>query len=568
MSGSSVYIGIKQHLSRRLLPLAAGMGVLIALLAPATYVVIEQKSVQHLTDLYAGDLAAKLQDLALEAPELWKYQTYKFADITRGFHPALDLIGFGVLDEKGTPIAGYSSNDVNKMLGKDLSLGEDLLYTKGTAPIVFNNRRVGTVEIFVSDNRLKQNTYVLFCISSAVGVLLAFTVFRFPVRVVGRMEESLAEVIDALQKSERKYRSLVNNIPDVTWTADNKGNTLFLSPNLPRVYGFTPDEVCRDPSLWFGRIHPEDLERVKDAFVSLFLEGGTFDVEYRIRRKDGEWIWLHDRAVGTYERGGELLADGLFTDVTEHKQVVEKLAEQSRELARSNAELEQFAYVASHDLQEPLRMVSSYMQLLSRRYKGKLDEDADEFIAYAVDGANRMQRLINDLLAYSRVGSKGKEPQPIDCNDVMRQALDNLQEAVREAAVEIVVSPLPTIMGDEVQLMQLFQNLIGNAIKFHGDDPPRVEVGAEARGADWLFSVHDNGIGIEAKNFERIFQIFQRLHDRSHYPGTGIGLAVCKKIVERHHGTIWLESEPGKGTTFHFTIPAMKVSDDLKGGVS
>lgn len=558
MTHGLTYMGIKQHLSRRLLPLAILVGLLLALCAPLTYWIITHRNIQHMANLYAGDLAEKFKTLALDSPGLWKYQTYKFITINEQFHPPIDLLGFSVLDEHDKPIGGFQSGTGIQWKSGKLSFAEELKSTQGTAPIVFNNRRVGSVLVLVSDKRLLwANTYV-FCLSVFVGTCLAILMYRFPTRVVGEVEQTLCELFEKVKSSESKYRSLVSNIPDVTWTADRHGNTHFISPNVERIYGFNQEEIYSDPSLWFGRIHPDDLERVKDAFVSLFLEGGSFDVEYRLRRRDGEWIWLHDRAMGAYNRDGVICADGLFTDITERKHLEETLADQTRELARSNAELEQFAYVASHDLQEPLRMVSSYMQLFSRRYKGKLDADADEFIAYAVDGATRMQRLISDLLMYSRVGNKGKEPQPTDCNTIINNALDNLQEALRESCAEIHVLPMPIIMGDDVQLTQLFQNLIGNAVKFRGVEPPRVSVGAEPHGNYWLFSVRDNGIGIETTNYERIFQIFQRLHSRTSYPGTGIGLAVCKKIVERHGGKIWVESESGKGTTFFFTIPSLK----------
>ncbi len=238
-----------------------------------------------------------------------------------------------------------------------------------------------------------------------------------------------------------------------------------------------------------------------------------------------------------------------------------ELARKSEDLTRSNAELEQFAYVASHDLQEPLRMISSYVQLLSRRYSGKLDTDADEFIAYAVEGTKRMQQLINDLLAYSRVGTRGKPPVPTSFERVFSEAMSNLKIAVEESGAVVTHDELPTEVADEMQMVQLFQNLIGNAIKFKSQEAPRIHVSARAEEDEWIFSVKDNGIGIDPQFFDRIFTIFQRLHGRGEYPGTGIGLTVSKKIVERHGGRIWLESEPGSGTTFYFTIP-MQMRDN------
>lgn len=241
--------------------------------------------------------------------------------------------------------------------------------------------------------------------------------------------------------------------------------------------------------------------------------------------------------------------------IAERELAQEELRRQARELERSNAELEHFAYVASHDLQEPLRMVASYTQLLARRYKGQIDSDADEFIAYAVSGVTRMQALINDLLAYSRVNSRGNPFEPVDSSFIVDQVLSNLQEAVGDSSAVVTYDALPTVLSDSMQLTQLFQNLIGNAIKFHGENPPLIHLSAEQRADDWLFSIRDNGIGVDPQYAERIFLLFQRLHSRHEYPGTGIGLAVCKRIVERHGGSIWVDSEPGKGSTFYFTIP-------------
>ncbi|MGZ4953859.1 MAG: sensor histidine kinase [Methylobacter sp.] len=243
-----------------------------------------------------------------------------------------------------------------------------------------------------------------------------------------------------------------------------------------------------------------------------------------------------------------------FSDISAYRTAQEALSQRTEELARSNKELEQFAYVASHDLQEPLRMVASFTQLLSRRYRGKLDADADEFIHYAVDGATRMQTLINDLLAYSRIGSRNKPFEPVNLNSVLQRALANLHVAIEESHVKIVYDELPNTHGDLTQLTQLFQNLIGNAVKFRGELPP--EIGIKASDADkyWRIEIQDNGIGIAPEFFDRIFIIFQRLHNKEDYPGTGIGLSICKKIIERHGGQIEVKSDRGQGATFIFTL--------------
>jgi len=258
-----------------------------------------------------------------------------------------------------------------------------------------------------------------------------------------------------------------------------------------------------------------------------------------------------------------------YSEIQQHAAVLEeRVSERTAELKRSNEDLEQFSYVASHDLQEPLRMVSSYCQLLSQRYKGKLDEKADTYIAYATDGAMRMRELINDLLEYSRVGTRGKQFKPVDCQRAFAQAFANLRKIIQETNAVVLCDALPEVMGDEAQLVSLFQNLIGNAIKFHGDEPPRVYVSAELEAAEHVISVRDNGIGIDPEFFDRIFVIFQRLHTRTEYSSTGIGLAICKRVVERHGGRLWLESAPGSGSVFHFTIPSRVGEEKLMKGAT
>jgi len=274
--------------------------------------------------------------------------------------------------------------------------------------------------------------------------------------------------------------------------------------------------------------------------TALHRDGSVFPIELAI----SPILWGKRRFYAAFVR-----------DVTERKRAEQELARRAEELARSNADLEQFAYVASHDLQEPLRMVASYTQLLGRRYQGKLDADADEFIAFAVDGATRMQQLIQDLLSFSRVTTKGKELQLTDSRAACDQAIANLRAAMSESGTVVTTGSLPTVRADATQLTQLFQNLIGNAIKYRNECKPEVQVAATPVEDRWVFSVQDNGIGIEPQYFERIFQMFQRLHTRKQYTGTGVGLAICRKIVERHGGRIWVESQPGKGSAFLFTIP-------------
>jgi two-component system, chemotaxis family, sensor kinase Cph1 len=267
------------------------------------------------------------------------------------------------------------------------------------------------------------------------------------------------------------------------------------------------------------------------------------------------WVNVTVSLMRTPDGAPDYFAD-VVEDISPRKQAEEALQSALRDLRRSNTELEQFAYIASHDLQEPLHLVASYTQLLARRYQGKLDSDADDFIAFAVDGVHRMQHLINDLLAYSRVGTQGKPYQPVDTAAALERAVIIQGVSIRESGAVVTHDELPTVQADEWQLVRLFQNLVGNAIKFHGTEPPKVHVSARRAESEWVFAVRDNGIGIAPENFESIFVIFQRLHSRSEYPGTGIGLAICKKIVERQGGRIWVESQPGQGATFYFTFPS------------
>ncbi len=319
------------------------------------------------------------------------------------------------------------------------------------------------------------------------------------------------------------------------------------------------EEAVRDPEQlkFMRRLHP-----TSSMTVPLIAHGRPLGAITLLASDSGQHYGEEDQALAEeLAHRAALAIDNarLYrkseTARDEAEMTGEELKRTVAELERSNAELQQFAYVASHDLQEPLRMVASYTQLLAKRYKGKLDGDADEFIMYAVDGATRMQTLINDLLAYSRVSTRGKEFEQTDCEAVLQEALANLHKAIDESSAIITHDPLPTIMGDHTQLVQLFQNLTGNAIKFRGTKPPEVHIGAQRGEREWQFCVQDNGIGIDHQYEDRIFVIFQRLHSKLDYPGTGIGLAICKKVVERHGGNIRVASTPGQGATFYFSIP-------------
>ncbi len=367
--------------------------------------------------------------------------------------------------------------------------------------------------------------------------------------------EELQQSRDALRESEEKFRVLAESTWDWIYWLDNDYRFVYSSPSCERITGYAAEEFLRDPALLMGIVHPEDRALMAEHRKTFHSSAEHGEMEFRIVRRDGAVKWVEHVCKPIPEAGRSPGRRSSNRDITERKQAEEAIKQYTADLKRSNEELQQFAYVASHDLQEPLRAVASFTQLLSERYKGKLDKKADEFIAFAVDGANRMQTLINDLLSYSRLETRGKPQEPTDSHAALGRALANLGTAIQESGALVTNDDLPMVKADESQLAQLFQNLIGNAIKFHGQEPPRVHVSAIPRGGEWLFTVRDNGIGIAQEYRERIFSIFQRLHSREEYPGTGIGLALSKRIVERHGGKIWVESGPGSGSNFLFTLP-------------
>lgn len=352
------------------------------------------------------------------------------------------------------------------------------------------------------------------------------------------------------------FRQLLEAAPDAIIIVDSDGCIVLVNRMAETMFGYGRSELMgKAVEVLLPAAFRDGHQQKRDAYFSdAHTRPMGSGLELRAQHKNGHQIPVEISLSPLQSADGQLVT-AVVRDITERQQAREALEQHALELERSNAELEQFAYVASHDLQEPLRMVASYAQLLGRRYRDKLDEDADEFIDYIVDGATRMQNLINDLLTFSRIGTRGNEMVPTDTNAVLRRVLNNLQLAIDDSHAKVTYDQLPEVKGDELQLVQLFQNLISNALKFHGEAAPVIHIGAKHEAEEVVFSVKDQGIGIEPQYSERIFLLFQRLHGKKEYPGTGIGLAICKKIVDRHGGKIWIESQPGKGTTFYFTLP-------------
>jgi PAS domain S-box-containing protein len=365
-------------------------------------------------------------------------------------------------------------------------------------------------------------------------------------------------VEDALRQSEERFRLMASGVKDyANVMLDPEGFIASWNEGGERLKGYRAEEIVGQH---FSRFYSAaDIRKGLPALeLKQAKENGRFEGEGWRVRKDGSRFLANIVITALRDEKGQLRGFGKITrDITERRRSEEHLTKTMEDLKRSNDELGQFAYVASHDLQEPLRMVASYTQLLAQRYKGRLDSDADEFIAFAVDGCNRMQGLIQDLLSYSRAGANAEPLREISCEDALGKTLKNLRATVQDSGAMVTHDSLPIIVMDETQLVQVFQNLIANAIKYHGAEPPRVHVSATRNGSnEWVFSVRDNGMGMEPQYFERIFILFQRLHGQKEFEGTGIGLAMCKKIVDRLGGRIWVESQPMKGSTFYFALPA------------
>lgn len=420
------------------------------------------------------------------------------------------------------------------------------------------------IPVFETSRRRRDGSTI--AVSMAVSPICNSTGRVIGISRIARDITDLVQLVGQLAASEARFREVANSVPQMIWTSGADGQRDYMSDKWTEYTGRTVDMLTRDGG-WLAVIHPDDRDDARGAWQGSLADGTPLAVEMRVRRSDGEWRWFDTRAVPLRDQGGHIVKwFGSSTDVQERRDMLAAAQAYARDLERSNAELEQFAYAASHDLQEPLRMITSYTQLIERRYLADLDDDGRHMFGYVVDGARRMQRLIDDLLVYSRL----REPMAPDSRCAVAAAITNacrlLSDLIRSTDAELIVgADLPVVGLSPVAANQLFQNLIGNALRYRSDAPPRIEIGvSDIVGDRAHFHVRDNGIGIEPRFHEKVFQIFQRLKrgGEGDPGGTGIGLALCRRIVENAGGTIGIESDGRSGTTFHFTLPIIRETID------
>jgi len=444
-------------------------------------------------------------------------------------------------------VYGYSPEEV---LGKDIAILEPNTHKGEVKQLIEKTKQEKKVQHHETLRLKKDGTIIN--VSVTLSPVFDKSGKFMAVSCIGRDITESIKAKEALRSSNNYNRSLIEASLDPLVTIGHDGKITDVNTSTEFVTGYIRNELIgTDFTDYFT-----EPEKAKQGYQEVFREGLVSDYALEIRHRNGHITpVLFNASVYKDELGDVIGVFAAARDITERKKAEEILKLKLEELARSNAELEQFAYVSSHDLQEPLRMISSYLQLLQRRYQGSIDEKADKYIYYAVDGASRMQTLINDLLDFSRVTTRASEPELTDSELILNQTLSNLELYIKQNNAAVSHDPLPEVLADYTQLSQVFQNMIINGIKFHSEEAPKIHISAEIKASEWVFSVKDNGIGIDLQYSEKIFEVFKRLHKKEEYPGTGIGLAICKKIVERHGGSIWIESELGKGSTFYFTLP-------------
>ncbi len=441
---------------------------------------------------------------------------------------------------------GYNQNE---LLNRPFFDFIDVKYVDH-AKKLFERRKQGIKERY--DTRFVRKDGSVIWVTVSASPIIKNNQFTGAIGLVTDIMER-KRIEDELKESEERYRTIVEYSNDMIWALDTEGKFTFFNKRAEKLSGYNFEE-------WKGKsfsplISEEELPKVIDAFHRV-LAGQSLEYEVTFVNKFNKRITLSVNTTPIYSKGRVVGTTSFGRDITEQKKAEIKIKEKTEELKRSNIELEQFAYIVSHDLQEPLRSISGFTEILARRYKNKLDPEADQFITYVINGSKRMQQMINDILALSRVGTKTKEFLPAYITDVLDSVFINLRLLIEKNNAIITYDKMPIVNVDKSQFVQLFQNLVENAIKFRKKDViPKIHISAKKEKNEWIFSVQDNGIGIDPKNFHKLFIIFQRLHSRNEYEGTGIGLAICRKIVERHKGKIWVESELGKGSTFRFSIP-------------
>jgi PAS domain S-box-containing protein len=464
----------------------------------------------------------------------------------------MDLKGrFTYANRKGLSSLGIDENDLKKGLSIfDIIAPQDLELAREKLAGTLNREDTGAVEFLIV--RKDGTTFPALTHGSAIerdGVVAGMRGIVFDISELKKTEQ-------ALRKSEERFRTLLKSLHEGIWVLDKDDLTTFVNPRMAEMLSYTEEEMLGKSVYSFTHIDDEWQNKTADYMVRR-KQGISEQIEYELLRKDGEVVYaLLETSPILDENDNYTGSIAGVQDITERKLAEERLKQAMGELDRSNKELEQFAYVTSHDLREPLRMMTSFSQSLEKRYKGKLDQTADEYINFIVDGAARMQKLIDDILFFSRVTTRALPFESVGMEKILQDTLENLRASIEKTKAKITHEKLPVVQADPSQMIQVMQNLIGNAIKFHkNDELPAVHISAALEGREWIFSVKDNGIGIDPELFDRVFNLFQRLHPQNKYPGTGVGLAVAKKIVQRHGGRIWVESQPDQGSTFYFSIP-------------